>query len=294
MTRVGVIGLGRMGAPMASNLASAGFDLAVWNRSADKARALADAIGATAVLTPATLAAVSDVVVTMLADDAASAEVLTGADGVFASAEGADHILVMGTHSVQHVRDMAELAGDRTVIDAPVSGSVDAARDARLMVMAGASEDTCAAVRPVLDAVSADIVWLGSVGAGATTKLAVNMLIHGLNQTLAEALALTSAAGIAAEDAYAAIERSAAAAPMVGYRKPQYLRPESSPVSFALSLARKDVGLAVTLASELGVRLPQTELNLAQLGAAEAAGLGDRDMASLRQYLADPDQATTR
>jgi len=116
-------------------------------------------------------------------------------------------------------------------------------------------------------------------------KLAINMLIHGLNQTLAEALALSEAAGIPPATAYRAIEGSAAAAPMIQYRKQLYLDEPAHPVSFALSLARKDVALAMELAVELGVPMPQTKLNLDQLRAAEGAGYGERDMASMVDYV---------
>lgn len=153
------------------------------------------------------------------------------------------------------------------------------------MIMVGATEAAIEPVRPVLSAMSSEIICLGSIGAGSTMKLAINMLIHGLNQTLAESLTLAEAAGIRPADAYRAIERSAAAAPMLGYRKPNYLDEAGSPVSFALSLARKDIALATHLAADLGIPVPQTQLNLEQLHAAEAAGFGARDMAAIVQYL---------
>lgn len=285
MTRVGFAGLGRMGAPMAANLARAGFELALWNRSADKAGQLARALDVSVLDTPRSLAECADVVITMLADDHASEQVHHGRDGLFAATGGAWCLVEMGTLSPGHVRTLAEQAGERAVIDAPVSGSIDAARDARLMIMVGAREATIEPIRPVLAALSREIICLGSTGAGATMKLAVNVLIHGLNQTLAEALTLAEAAGIPPADAYRAIEGSAAAAPMVRYRKPQYLDEPANPVSFALSLARKDVALAVRLAAELEVPMPQTQLTLDQLRAAEAAGFGERDMASMINYL---------
>lgn len=153
------------------------------------------------------------------------------------------------------------------------------------MIMAGATDEAIASVRPVLAALSRETICLGTTGAGATMKLAVNMLIHGLNQTLAESLTLAEAAGIPPADAYWAIEGSAAAAPMVEYRKPNYLNERTTRVSFALSLARKDVALAMELAAELGVAMPETQLNLNQLESAEAAGFGQRDMASIINYL---------
>lgn len=285
MTRVGVAGLGRMGALMATNLAHAGFRLGVWNRTIARAEAFAQETDSAVHASPRELAASSDVVITMLADDSSSEQVHLGEDGLLAATTGAGHIIEMGTHSPRHVRRLAEDAGDRVIIDAPVSGSIDAARDADLMIMAGADEDTIEPVSPVLDAMSREVICLGALGRGATMKLAVNMLIHGLNESLAESLTLAEAAGIPPDAAYHAIEESAAAAPVVRYRKQLYLDEHASPVSFALSLARKDVALAVELAAEFGVPMPQTQLNLDQLRAAEEAGYGDRDMASIINYM---------
>jgi 3-hydroxyisobutyrate dehydrogenase len=231
------------------------------------------------------LAAETDVVVTMLADDAASAAVHDGPDGLFAADGGATHFLEMGTLSPAHVGDLVAAARTRTVIDTPVSGSVDAARAAGLLIMAGADDDTIAPVRDVLEAMGREVICLGRRGAGATTKLAVNLLIHGLNQSVAEALALAGAAGIVDSDAFAVFERSAAAAPMLGYRKPQYLDEEHSPVTFTVSLAEKDLSEALRLGERLGVAMPQTLLNRDQLRAAAHGGLGDHDMAAVLTHL---------
>jgi 3-hydroxyisobutyrate dehydrogenase len=274
-----------MGIPMASNIAGAGFPLSLWNRSIEKAEELATDLEASVCATPRELAEKSDVVITMLADDDASAEVHRGGDGLFSASGGATHLVEMGTYSPAHVRQMAAAARGRVVIDAPVSGSIDAARHAQLMIMVGADENDIDPIRPVLEAMSREIICFGHVGAGATMKLAVNLLIHGLNQTLAEALTLAEGAGISPADAYRAMEQSAAAAPMLEYRKPQYLDEAASPVSFALSLARKDVALALDLATELGTPMPQTRVNLQQLQDAETAGFGERDMASMVGYL---------
>jgi 3-hydroxyisobutyrate dehydrogenase len=270
---------------MASNLARGGFPLALWNRTLETAENLASDIGGEVCATPRELAERSDVVVTMLADDRASAEVHLGSQGLFLASAGAGHVLEMGTHSPDHIRQIATAAGERIVIDAPVSGSIDAARDAGLMIMVGAGEEEIAPVRSVLAAMSREIICLGHQGAGATMKLAINLLIHGLNQTLAEALTLAEAAGIDTATAYRAVEHSAAAAPMLHYRKPQYLDESANPVSFALSLARKDVALALDLADDLGLPMPQARINLEQLHSAEAQGFGDRDMASIVNYL---------
>ncbi len=273
-----------MGEPMAANLARAGFPLVLWNRTSGRAEDLARAIEATVVPTPRGLAESSDVVITMLADDESSRDVHLGYDGILAAERGARLVLAMGTHSPAHIDELAAEAGGRSVVDAPVSGSVAAARDGGLLVMVGAEEAEIESVRPVLAAMGREIVCLGRRGSGTAMKLAVNLLIHGLNQTVAEAIDLAEAVGIDPHDAYRVIERSAAAAPMLTYRKAHYLDEAANPVSFALSLARKDVGLALELAASVGVGLPQAELNRSQLLHAESAGFGERDMASLLNY----------
>ncbi len=284
MIRVGFAGLGRMGIPMATNIVDAGFELGVWNRTGSKAHALAAQLEAAVHRSPRELAEATDVVLTMLASDAASEEVHRGRDGLFAAVGGASVFLVMGTHSPRHIAALARDAGDRLVVDAPVSGSTDAATAGRLMIMIGAEPDAIASAVPVLETVGSDLLWFGVRGAATTMKLAVNLLIHGLNQSVAESLALAQAAGIDRTKAFEVLERSAAAAPMLSYRKPQYLRERESSVSFALSLARKDLGLALEVANNVGVRMPQAEVNLRQLRAAEDAGFGERDMAALVAY----------
>jgi 3-hydroxyisobutyrate dehydrogenase-like beta-hydroxyacid dehydrogenase len=285
MTRVGFAGLGRMGAPMAANLAGAGFDVVLWNRSSAKADDLATSIGATVSDTPRELAENCGVVITMLSDDAASSKVFLQPEGLFGAATGAQYIISMGTHSPTHIRELAGKSTGALLIDAPVSGSVAAATAAQLLIMAGATESAIEPVRPVLDAIGRETFCLGSIGAGATMKVVVNMLIHGLNQTVAEALVLAESSGIDVAVAFRTIENSAAAAPMLGYRKDNYLDETSAPISFALSLARKDVELAMDMAAELGLKLPQTEKTLAELRGAEAEGFGDRDMAAILNYL---------
>lgn len=285
MIRVGVAGLGRMGEPMAANLGKAGFQVSLWNRTKAKADTLAASMGATVCDTPRELAATCDVVITMLADDAASTAVFSSPDGLFDPGQGAQHILSMGTHSPEHIRELARQSTGAVIIDAPVSGSIAAATDAQLLIMAGATSVAIEPVMSVLGALGRETICLGSVGSGATMKLVVNMLIHGLNQTVAEALVLAEASGIDINDAYRTLENSAAAAPMLHYRKKHYLDETATPVSFALSLARKDVELALGLASDVGLGLPQTQMNLAELREAESRGFGDRDMAAMLNYL---------
>lgn len=283
--RIGFAGLGRMGSHMAGNLVAAGHQVTVWNRSPDKAWALADKTGCSVVLTPATLTDASDVVLTMLADDPSSEAVHLGPDGLF-TGQGARIFVEMGTMSPDHIRVLSDAAPTGcTVIDAPVSGATQAAADAQLLIMAGCSLDTATPLMPIFDALGRKTICLGRTGAGAVMKLAVNSLIHGLNQTLAEAMTLSEAAGIAPATAFEVIENSAAAAPMLTYRKPLYLNEADHAVTFTVSLARKDMEVTASLAASLGTLMPQGAVTLDTLRRAEQAGFGARDMAAMLNFM---------
>jgi 3-hydroxyisobutyrate dehydrogenase len=274
-----------MGVPMAHNLARAGFDLSVWNRTRSMAQAMVEEVGCSFAPTPRELAQASDVIVTMLADDAASAAVHAGSDGIFA-ADGKRHVVEMGTMSPDHIKDLAEAApAGVTIVDAPVSGALQAAAEAQLLIMAGCTEDDAAPLMPLFDAMGKQTICLGNLGAGAIMKLAVNALIHGLNQTVSEALTLVEAAGISTQTAFNVIESSAAAAPMLKYRRPIYLDEAAHDITFTVSLARKDMEVTAALADQLGVALPQGRETLARLRDAESRGYGPRDMAAMLDYM---------
>ncbi|MCI5109937.1 MAG: NAD(P)-dependent oxidoreductase [Marivita sp.] len=282
---VGFAGLGRMGALMAGNLVAAGHEVTVWNRSAEKAGALAEKTGCAVATTPADLTASCDVVVTMLADDPSSDAVHRGPDGLFA-VQGARVFVEMGTMSPDHIQGLAKAAPEGCiVIDAPVSGATQAAAEAQLLIMAGCSSDAAAPLMSIFDALGRKTICLGQTGAGAVMKLAVNSLIHGLNQTLAEALTLSEAAGIAPEAAFDVIEHSAAAAPMLSYRKPLYLCEADHDVTFTVALALKDMEVTAALADGLGTAMPQGHVTLDTLRRAEAVGFGTRDMAAMVNFM---------
>lgn len=283
--RVGFAGLGRMGQLMARNLARAGHVVTVWNRSADRAQAFADEFGCAVADTPAALAAATEVVVTMLADDPASESVHFGDDGLFAG-PGAKIYIEMGTMGPDHIAALiAGAPAGVTVIDAPVSGATQAAADAKLLIMAGCTRTEAVPVMPVFDAIGHKTMFLGRAGAGAVMKLAVNSMIHGLNQTLAEAMALAQAAGIAPDVAFDVIENSAAAAPMLKYRRPLYLDEAAHDVTFTVALARKDMQLTAALARRIGAEMPQGRVTLDKLLEAEAQGYGARDMAAMVDFI---------
>jgi 3-hydroxyisobutyrate dehydrogenase-like beta-hydroxyacid dehydrogenase len=284
---VALLGLGRMGAPMAANLVAAGHDVVVWNRTAARAEAFAAEHGARAAATPAEAVRGREVVITMLADDDALWGVYDGPDGAAAALEPGATAVDMSTVAPTTIARVAELLARRgnALVDAPVSGSTPAATAATLTIMAAGDEAAVEAVRPVLAALGDPVLHLGPSGSGSAMKLAVNTVVHGLNQALSEALVLAERAGIDRATAYRVFTESAIAAPYVGYKRAAFVEPGSVPVGFAASLAAKDLRLAAALADEVGARLPQARTTLAVLDEVGAAGLGDRDESVVAEHL---------
>lgn len=171
------------------------------------------------------------------------------------------------------------------VIDAPVSGATQAAADAKLVIMAGCTPEEARPLGPLFDVIGKETLCLGHAGDGAVMKLAVNSLIHGINQTLAEAMTLAEAAGIDPEAAFNVIEASAACAPMLKYRRPLYLDEAAHEVTFTVALARKDMEATADLARKCGTDMPQGLSTLEILRQAETEGYAARDMASILTYM---------
>ena len=287
MTAVGVLGIGRMGGSMARALAAAGFDVVCWNRTPDAAEALAKELGGRAVARPADVAAEADVCVSMLADGHAVEAVYRGPDGLLSGARPGNVLSDSSTVPPSTMRAFeaeARAAGAR-LLDAPVSGSVGLAQSGSLTIMVGGEAADLDVARPVLDALAKTVIHMGPLGSGAAMKLAVNALIFGLNQAVAEGLVLAEAAGIDSALAYDVLTASAAGAPFVGYKRAAFLDPESTPVAFALDLAAKDLRLIADLAREVGVPIPQAITNLEAIVAASVGGRGGRDFSSVAGYL---------
>ena len=276
---VGFMGLGRMGSLMAANVAKAGFPLSVYNRTVSVAEKFVAAHGGSVAATPAQLAQSSDVLLSMLADGDVLIDTYSAAGGVLEGLRPGTVAVDMGTSGPQAVgvvREKVEKAG-AVLVDAPVSGSTPAAESAKLLIMVGGNEDQFEKVRPILEAIGSPVL-VGPAGSAATLKLTVNSILYGLNQALAEGLVLAEAAGVSPETALDVLARSAAGAPLVSYRKPQYLDPDGAPVMFTLDLARKDIGLALEQARATGVSMPQLERTMETVEALIADGEGRRDM----------------
>ncbi|AKS36574.1 hypothetical protein AFA91_23205 [Mycolicibacterium goodii] len=285
---VAFLGLGRMGLPMATNIAAAGYPVVVHNRT----RAVADEFasgtaGVSVAETPREAAQQAGVVITMLADERALRAVYEGPDGLLAGWSPGTIAVDMGTTGAAGTAWLARVVGEAggTAIDSPVSGAVAAAESAGLTLMVGGPSDAVERVRPLLETMSMVIHHVGDTGTGAVMKLAVNNVVYALGQAVSESLVLAERAGIERAQAYSVFVDSAVAAPMVKYRQDNYVNPGTAATQFALDLAAKDLRLIAALADEVGAPMPQAAINLETTVHAIDDGLGQRDMAAVAVYL---------
>jgi 3-hydroxyisobutyrate dehydrogenase-like beta-hydroxyacid dehydrogenase len=290
MATVGLLGTGRMGSAMARAFHAAGHELVLWNRSPEAASRLAAELGGTAVERPRDVAATAGICISMLADGPAVDAVYGGPDGLLAGAGPTNVLVDSSTVPPATIRahEPAARATGAGILDAPVSGSVALAEAGKLTLMVGGEAADLDRARTLLDAVAATIFHLGPLGSGAAMKLAVNTVIFGLNQAVAEGLVLAERAGVPRDLAYDVIAASAAGAPYVGYKRAAFLDPDATPVAFALDLATKDLGLIAELAADLGLRMPQAEIDLDVIRTASAGGRGGLDFSTVAVELRDP------
>jgi len=293
--KVAFVGIGRMGLPMARNVASAGHELTVYNRTASRCAPLRD-VGAALAASAAEVVRDAEVLITMLSDPPA-VEALLGAD-MLADAPAGLVWLEMSTIGPTAARRFAARAADAGVemLDAPVSGSTVAAEAATLASMVGGSEAALERARPVLGAMTKAQFHLGPAGAGAAMKLAVNVMLASQTVAIAEALTMAEAAGIERADAYDVIAAGALASPFVDYKREAFLDPDGTPPAFALDLMRKDLRLALEQGAAAG--LPLLGAGASEAAVTLAAGLegGDEDLVrvadALRRIAAGPGRET--
>lgn len=277
-----------MGAAMTARLREAGVDVVLWNRTAARAEEVAAATGARVASTPRETAAAGPVVLVSLADDAACRAAYEGPDGIAAGAAADTVVADTSTVAPQTAVDLAVLVRERAgaaMLDTPVSGSVPVVQRGELTIMAGGDAADLDRARPVLDLLARQIFHVGDHGAGATMKLAVNALVHSLNQAVAEALVLAERSGVDRSAAYEVFANSVAGGPFVQYKRAAFERPDETPVAFRLDLVAKDLDLILDLAARAGAPMPQAVTNRRAVADAVAAGLGDEDMSAIARHL---------
>ncbi len=282
-----VLGTGRMGAAMAERLASQGIAVVVYNRSRERAAALADRIGATVASTPAEAAAHADVTISMVADDAAVRALFDGPDGVAAGIRPGSVAVDCSTVLPGTIRSVAGAVRAKAagILDGPVSGSVASTLSGELTIMVGGDVADLERARPILERLSRRIFHVGDLGTGAAMKLAVNTVIFGLNGAVAESLVLAERNGIDRALAYEILAASAVGAPYVAYKREAFLHPETTPVAFSLTLAEKDLRLIRELAEVSGPSMPQAVVNLDVIRSAERSVGDDADFSAVASHL---------
>lgn len=286
MSVVAFIGLGAMGGPMALNLIAAGHALRVFNRHPARC-APAVAAGATACASVAEAVAGAAFVVSMVADDIATREVMLGPAGVVASAAPGTLIVDCSTNTPAMVREVAAAASARGIahLDAPVSGSVAQARGRELVFMVGGAAADVARAEPLLAAMGRSHRHMGPTGAGATIKLINNMLSGTVNAAIAEALLVAQAAGLDPEATQYVLGEGAAGSRLFRTKMPKIYARDFSP-QFQLGLMEKDLRYFLSLAQELDRPAPIAALVRSQMQAARLADLGGLDVSAVFLHVA--------
>lgn len=282
LLRVGFIGLGAMGLPMARRLLAAGFPVVAMRHRDPHAPAALAAAGAGVVETPVALAPLVDVVVLMLPSSREVEAVVTGEGALEAALIPGQVLVDMGTSDPASTRRLAARLAARGVslVDAPVSGGVRGATDGTLVIMAGGPAEVVARVRPILDALGRHVVHAGPTGAGHSLKLVNNLVALTTMAVLVEAIRLAQAAGLALPVVVDALQHGSADSAMLRALAPRLEAQRFDP-GFRVRLAHKDLVLAERLGDALGVRLPLGADARQLLEAALADGLGDLDTSVL-------------
>ena len=287
--RIGFIGLGLMGKPMALNLLTKGFALVVSSRSRPPVDILVQA-GATAALTPADVARQSDVIITMVPDSPDVRAVLEGLAGVFETVRAESVIVDMSTIAPAVSRDLAAKAASRGVqmLDAPVSGGEIGAINASLSIMVGGDAATLERVRPILNAMGNPerVVHIGPAGAGQVCKACNQICIGGALASVSEAFAIARKAGIDPARVREALLGGFAASRVLDVHGERILKGNYVP-GFKTKLYHKDFGIVMQTIHELAVSAPVAAVVQQYVSAMMAAGRGEDDYSALATVVFD-------
>jgi len=284
-SRIGFVGLGTMGAFMAQNLLRTGFDVTVWNRSAGRDTDLV-AMGARVASTPAQVGEACEIVVVCVTDAPQVNEVVFSSDGLADGLRPGSLIVDCSTISPVSTRDFADRLAARQVhwVDAPVSGGSEGAQRATLSIMVGGDESDVARARPVLDAMGSTITHVGELGAGQWAKAINQVIIAGTYLGVAEGITLGLTAGLDMDKVVTALAGGAAGSWILQNRSGRMIANEY-PLGFKISLHRKDLAIALALASQTGADLPVASLAAALEDELIAHGHGDDDNSALARSI---------
>jgi 3-hydroxyisobutyrate dehydrogenase len=283
--QIAFLGLGTMGAAMAANLAGAGFPVTGWNRTPGRAEGLTD-LGIRAADTPAAAAAEADIVVLCVSDTPDVEAVLFGADGVVDGAREGTLIIDCSTIAPSGAWDFAARLRDRglAMVDAPVSGGSEGAQKATLTIFVGGEAEDVDRARPVLSAMGKTITHVGPIGAGQAVKAVNQVILAGTYLGVAEGIVLAIRAGLDVEQVVEALGGGAAQSWVLANRSGRMLA-NDYPLGFKVALHRKDLGIALGLAAQLGAVLPVSALAAQFESGLIAQGHSEDDMSALARAI---------
>jgi 3-hydroxyisobutyrate dehydrogenase len=278
MMRVGFAGLGAMGAPMAKNLHRAGLLEAVWNRSADKARALGAELNCQV---PDSLQAFAALVETVVICVSADADVRSVIEGMGPGIRPHTLVIDCSTVSADTARWAEQYLASRSAqfVDAPVSGGVEGAQKGTLAIMTGGEPAAFDAARPILAAMGKTIEHFGPAGSGQATKATNQIMCAGIIRACAEAMAFAGAHQLPLERVVSTLGAGAGSSWYFVHRAPNMVR-ESYPAGFRIKLHAKDLGICRDMAARFGVSLPVVDSMLAEYAELMAQGFGDEDISA--------------
>ena len=295
MLKLGFVGLGAMGRPMASNFLKAGYSLTVCDVVAAAVEEMKSK-GAKPAAGPKEVALSSDVVLMSIPNNAIVEGVVCGEDGLLAGSHQGQIFIDLSSVTPSHTKKMAKLAAAKGVeyLDAPVSGGVAGATAGTLTIMVGGEKAAFAHCQEVLQVIGKKIYHAGSVGSGDAIKLVNNMLL-GVNMVaVAEAMTLGVKAGIDPKTLFEIISSSSGRSYALEAKMPKFVLKGNFDPGFAVDLQYKDLGMAVETAKELG--MPAVMANLAQqvYETARARGLGRKDISAVITLMEELAKVTVR
>lgn len=272
--QVGFIGLGIMGAGMASNLLRDGHDLTVWNRTASRMAPLVDQ-GANAAASPAEVASQCDIVMICVSDTPDVQQVVLGDHGVLEGIRPGSLVIDHSTISPSATMKLAKAAEAKGAhwLDAPVSGGSEGAVKGTLSIMIGGAADQVERAMPYLNSVGSTITHVGGQGAGQLVKVVNQILVVGNQLAASEALLVAQAGGLDLEKTLDAVKGGAAGSWMLANRGPQMIVRDWRP-GFTIDLQQKDLRLVLEAANDLGVPIPGTSLIYQLYRGLQTQGLG--------------------
>ena len=279
MAKLGFLGLGIMGGPMARQLAGAGHTLAVWSYNQSKAKQLAASAGATFCESPEGVAKQSECVFLCVGDTAMSRKVILGPKGLVQGAQAGFVVVDCSTVSPHESALIAKELAEKNIdfLDAPCTGSKAGAERGTLTFMVGGPPAVFERVRPWFQAMGKSLYYCGESGMGLRAKLTQNLILGNLLQAFNEGLVLSTKGGVDPALMLDILNNSAARSGLIAAKAPAVFKRDFS-TNFSVKWLSKDIRLAIDLASELGVPIPLTSLAQQLYQSAMAKGYGEEDI----------------